>query len=156
MSNTIDYAYAAFCEERFSLPTDELVAALERRMSAAFPDDYREFLLKYNGGFFSEPRIVSPNDDCPLDRLTFLSGIAASRPVAELTWPPELGLFDDNDPPQIVPIGYTLMGNLIFLITHPDDRGCIGLKKAWSDESFFLADGIESFFALLTEPPLDE
>lgn len=155
MSATIDYAYAAFCEERFPLPTEEQVAALERRMGVAFPADYRDFLIEYNGGLFTEPSIVPPDDDCPVDGLTFLNGIAATHPTAELATPAELGTFDDNDPPQIVPIGYTLMGNLIFLVTHPDDRGWIGLKKAWSDQSFFLADGIEDFFGLLTEPPRD-
>lgn len=156
MSSMIDYAYAAFCEERFPLATEEQVAALERRMGVAFPGDYRDFVIEYNGGLFSEPRIVPPDDDCPLDRLTFLNGIGATHPTAELATPAELSMFDDNDPPQIVPIGYTLMGNLLFLITHPENRGYIGLKKAWSDESFFLADGIEGFFALLTAPPPDE
>jgi hypothetical protein len=64
----------------------------------------------------------------------------------------DLALFNENDPPQILPIGYTLMGNLIFLITHPEDQGVIGLKKASSDQSYFLAAGIEAFFDLLREP----
>jgi len=91
-------------------------------------------------------------EECPLDRLAFMSGIGATHSVAELASEADLALFDDNDPPQILPIGYTLMGNLIFLVTHPEDRGCIALKKAFSDEVYPLAEGIEEFFGLLREP----
>ena len=148
----IDTAYQSFCKKRFSLPSDSLVAELERKMGVVLPPDYRRFLLDYNGGYFTEPDIVPPSEDFPLDCLTFLSGIGASHRSAELGkgLPPDL--FDDNDPPQILPIGYTLMGNLLFLITHPEDNGSIGLKKAHSDKSFFLANGIEEFFGLLREP----
>jgi hypothetical protein len=149
---TIESAYEKFCQERFSLPTEEQVADLEERIGVSLPDDYREFLLAYNGGLFSEPDIVPPTEECPVDGLTFMRGIGATEPVAELARKRDLALFDDNDPPQVVPIGDTMMGNLILLITHPDERGCIVLKKAFSDQSFFLAEGIEEFFGLLREP----
>lgn len=55
----------------------------------------------------------------------------------------------------ILPVGYTLRGNLTFRVTHPEYRGGIGLKKAFSDQSFFLAVGVEEFFGLLREPPAD-
>ena len=150
--NAIESGYAEFCMTRFPQPSESQVANLERRIGVALPDDYRQFLREYNGGFFREPRIVPIVDGCPFDRLTRLSGIGASHPSAELASETDLSLFDDNDPPQILPIGYTLMGNLILLITHPEDNGCILLKKAFSDESFFLADGIEELFGQLREP----
>jgi len=153
--NSIALAYRKFCEERFPLPSEEEVAALEERIGIDLPPDYREFLLEYNGGFFTEPDIVPPSDDCPLDRLTVLHGIRATHSSAELASISWLTLFDDNDPPQILPIGYTLMGNLLFLVTHWERNGAIALKKAGSDDSFPLADGIEEFFGLLREPPAD-
>lgn len=152
---TIEAAYNLFCEERFPLPAETQVAALERRIKVSFPDDYRQFLVEYNGGFFTEPHIIVPIEECPLDRLTFLHGIGATDATAELASEADLALFDDNVPPQILPIGYTLMGNLILLITHVEDRGYILLKKAFSDDSFFLAEGIEEFFGLLHEPLYD-
>lgn len=153
--NNIEMAYSKFCEERFSLPTEKQVADLEQGLGIQLPPDYRQFLLQYNGGVFRTPSIIPPSKDCPEDGLKFLKGLAATYPCAELASEPDLTLFDDNDPPQILPIGNTLMGNLIFLITHPEDRGIIGLKKAFSDQSFFLASGIEEFFGLLREPTLE-
>jgi hypothetical protein len=154
--NTIERAYRAFGRERFPLPSENQVTDLEHRLRIELPPDYRQFLLSYNGGTFSEPRIVPAEGDCPLDRLRSLRGIGATFPEAEIASPASLAIFRDNDPPQVLPIGYTLMGNLIYLITHPKDRGCIGLKKAFSQQWFHLASGIEEFFGLLQEPPPDE
>src|SRR5262249_8861394 len=150
--NNIELAYRTFCKERFPLPSEKQVADLEQRLGMEFPSDYRRFILEYNGGIFEEPDIVPPNKDCPKDCLADMSGIGAKYPHAELASKADLALFDNNNPPRILPIGYTLMGNLIFLGTHANSRGRIGLKKASSADSFFLAPGIEEFFGLLREP----
>jgi hypothetical protein len=150
--STIDTAYAKFCVERFPLPTQAQVAAIEERIGVAFPDDYRAFLLNYNGGNFCEPDITPPVDECPLDGLRSLFGIGASHPYIELASESHLAIFTDNHPAQVVPIGDTSMGNLILLLTHPDGRGSIVLKKAFSQEYFLLARGIDEFFGLLREP----
>jgi hypothetical protein len=61
-------------------------------------------------------------------------------------------LFDDNDPPKILPIGDTPLGSLIILDTAPGEGcGTIYFKQAFGD-FYFLADGIEDFFDLLREP----
>jgi hypothetical protein len=151
----IDKAYSAFCKERFPLPSEEQLVALESRIGVPLPTDYRRFILQYNGGWFTEPEIVPLVRDCPLDCLTVMYGLGASDSSAELATAESLALFDDNEPPQVVPIGYTLMGNLLFLVTHPDNNGSIGLKIASSTKSFFLATGIVGFFELLRED-LDE
>ena len=153
--NKIRTAYDLFCEKRFPLPTEQQVADLEKRIGVSLPPDFRQFVLEYNGGVFTEPRIVPPSEDCPLDRLTVLDGIGASHHSCELASASSLSLFDDNDPPQIVPIGYTLMGNLLYLVTHPEGFGHIGLKKAFSDDSYYLASGIDEFFGLLRVPPTE-
>lgn len=153
--STIELAYREYCEERFPLPFEVELIDLERRIGVTLPVDYRQFLLEYNGGFFREPDIIPPVDGCPLDSLTFLSGIGATHPSAELASAQGLALLDDNNPPEVLPIGYTLMGNLILLITHPEDNGYIVLKKAFSAETFLLAEGIEEFFSLLHEPTED-
>jgi SMI1/KNR4 family protein SUKH-1 len=150
--NAIQSAYERFCKKRFPLPSEQQVAALERRIGVSLPEDYRRYILEFNGGWFTEPDIVPPIKECPLDCLDFMNGIAATHPCAELASAADLALFTDNDPIQLLPIGYTSMGHLIWLSTHPDDRGRIGLKKCSSDESFFLAKSIEGFFALVQEP----
>ena len=151
--NTIRAAYNAFCEERFPLPTGKAISDLETRIGVELPADYRQYLVEFNGGFFSEPEITPPLEECPADRLISMGGLGATDPAEELASEAALGMFDDNYPAQVLPIGSTLMGNLILLITHPEGRGCIVLKKAFSDDSFVLAEGIEEFFGLLREPP---
>lgn len=155
MNNIIQNAYEAFSRKRFPLPTESQVAGLEKRMRSRFPEDYRNFLLSFNGGYFNEPDIVPPDKECPEDRLTELYGINASEPSAELATPSSLSTFTDNDPPQIIPIGYTLMGNMLILINREEDRGYILLKKAWSQDYFTLASSIEEFFGLLRTPTDD-
>ena len=125
---------------------------LEQRIGVVFPDDYRRFLLEFNGGYFKEPEITPVGEGCPLDTLAMLFGIGASHWEAELCTPALMSLFDDNTPPKIVPIGSTGMGGLIILDTAPGDgRGEIYLKKAFGD-FYFLAEELEAFCNLLREP----
>ena len=89
---------------------------------------------------------------CPQDALKYLCGIGASLDNAELGESSTLMLFDDNVPPKIVPIGGTPMGGLIILDTAPGEgRGEIYYKQAFGD-FYWIAEGIEDFFALLREP----
>jgi hypothetical protein len=155
--NIIQAAYEAFCRTRFPLPSESQVADLERRLGVPLPPDYREFLLHYNGGYFTEPDIIPPEEGCPEIALSFLGGINATNPSAELCSPGGLtpAIFDDNDPPQMLPIGYTPMGNLLFMTVEPgaDDCGYIGVNVIYPpiDKAFPLAAGIEEFFGLLRE-----
>lgn len=152
----IERAYQSFAVERFALINENAIQALEQRIKVALPDDYREYLLQYNGGNFNEPSFRSPDGEGPSDALTFMHGIGAPMPLFELGREKDLAIWDDNEaffedgkPPEIVPIGYTLCGYFILLVTHPDDFGCI-LHRTF-EESFFLADGIGEFFELLGE-----
>jgi hypothetical protein len=148
---TIEYAYSRFSTKRFPVPSEAQLQALEQRIKLTFPDDYRRFVLEFNGGYFNEPDIVPVGEGCPPAILTFMCGIGASHEEAELGHISDLSLFDDNDPPKIVPIGGTPMGNLIILDTAPGEgRGTIYLKQAFGD-FHYLADGIEDFFGLLRE-----
>ena len=148
----IQAAYDRFSAERFPTPDEAQVAELEQRIGVRFPDDYRRFLLGFNGGYFKEPEITPVGEGCPLDTLEILFGIGASHWEAELCTTATMGSFDDNSPPKIVPIGRTGMGGLIILDTAPGEgRGSIFLKKAFGD-FYFLVEELEAFFALLREP----
>ncbi len=149
---TIEDAYRKFSTKRFPLPSESQLDELEQRIGVTFADDYRRFLLEFNGGYFSEPEIAPVGEGCPPSLLTCLYGIGASHSSAELARPSDLGLFDGNDPPKIVPIGDTPMGSLIVLLTEPEGRGAIFLKQAYGD-FYYLTDGIEEFFELLRDPP---
>lgn len=149
---TIENAYVRFAKERFPLPSEGQLAELEREIGVRFADDYRKFILEFNGGYFKCPEITPIGEGCPLETLAFLFGIAASHPEAELGRPDRTALFDDNEPPKIIPIGSTGMGGLIILDTAPGDgQGAIFLKQAFGG-FHYLVDGIEAFLALLREP----
>ncbi len=149
--NIIDNAYRRYSTERFRLPSDAQLTELESQINGTLPDDYRQFILQFNGGYFREPTIEPVSEGCPADALTYLHGIGAPHWSAELGYPTTLSLFEDNDPPQILPIGGTAMGGLVVMFVTGDEIGWISLKEAYGD-IYFLADGIEEFFSLLREP----
>jgi hypothetical protein len=53
----IDDVFAHLVTERFPLPTEKDVENLEARIKCRSPENYRQFLLDYNGGFFNDPEI---------------------------------------------------------------------------------------------------
>ena len=106
----IQTAYDRFCIERFPLPSEDGLQELEQKIGIVFPDDYRRFILDFNGGYFNEPEIAVGKDP-PHDVLTFLCGLNSSHEEAELGG--YLPLFTDNDPPKVFPLGGTPLGGLI-------------------------------------------
>ena len=60
-------------------------------------------------------------------------------------------LFDDNEPPIILPIGSTGIGGLILMITEAEGQGSIFLKQPFGD-FYYLTETLEEFFGLLHEP----
>jgi hypothetical protein len=144
---SIDIVYKKYLEEPFACPDVARVEELESQLQVTLPVDYREFLLQYNGGFFLEPEFRGPDENCPVDQLTYLHGLGATHPSAELGKRRDIAIIDDNLPVKLLPIGYTLMGNFIVLATREVDRGVILLKtfRDWH----FLSDDIFRFFTLL-------
>jgi len=146
---SIKYAYARFCEERFPLPTQKDIDHLEERLCTALPDAMREFLLEFNGGYFNEPLIIPPYDDDPVTYLNSLYGIKATLSCAEIAT--DLWVVSDyveGERVEILPIGTTTMGWLILLDLGKEQFGEIYLRSF--DETFWLAEGIEEFFELLS------
>ena len=77
------------------------------------------------------------------DGTEFTSFVQAPGPTED-----DLALFEENDPPVILPIGDTPMNSLIILELAGDSAGSILLKVAFGD-FYYLASGIEEFFTLL-------
>ncbi len=82
--DSIESAYQQFCRERFPRPTESEVAALEAKINVRFPDDFRRFLLEYNGGYFNDPAITPTTEGCPEDALIFICGLHASHEEADI------------------------------------------------------------------------
>jgi hypothetical protein len=148
----IDHAYSRWCDNRFATPTEQDILDLEERISARLPDHYREFLLGWNGGIFKEPRIIGGQEDHPVESLVYLSGIHASVQIAELGNKRDLALFDDNEPPIIMPIGATRTGCLLMIttVTGETDDGVVFLRTI-GQENFYLCDSMVEFFLLLND-----
>lgn len=155
---TIQRVYDKFCKTRFQLPSEDEVNALERKLLIRFPEEYRHFLLEFNGGFFSDAPIILPE---PItvewrdglithtqDGLTNMFGFHCTLPCAELGKRSDLSLFEKNEPLQLLPIGYTSLGSLLLLDLLPEYLGNILLK--FPDEAAFtVAADIDDFFDLI-------
>ncbi len=149
-TNDIERVYQKYVRKRFSLPTEKEVAALEERINAKFPPEYRWFLLRYNGGWFKENSLENFDDRISGRCVDCLYGIKAGHESAELGNRADMALFDDNDPPQIVIIGNTVMNQLIVLGVHPENYGEIYFKTF--TEFIFMTDSLEEFFGMISDP----
>lgn len=166
---TIDSIYSTCCEDRFPLPTDDEVAALEKRLKLRFPKEYRAFLLKYNGGRFSyslasivfpEPLTVVWRDGKVThdsDGLESMCGFHPTHPTDELGRAFDINLFDGNDPIQLLVIGRTVTGSLLLMDMLPGAEGEI-LIKFPNEYAYTIADNINEFFRLIdpTFKPIDD
>lgn len=150
--STIADAYRAYCSERFSLPSEADITALEERIQIKFPPEYRSYLMEYNGGVFARPLIAVAENPDLVDQLRAMKGIHAPHDIAELCRPRDLALFDQDKPIEVISIGYTAMNYLVTLIVdlEREDYGCVFLKTF--TEWYFLAETLSDFFALLHGP----
>ncbi|MDB5387263.1 MAG: / family [Planctomycetaceae bacterium] len=153
--STIEKAYRDFCTKRFPLPSSKEISKFEEKIGVGLPPEYRSFIEEFNGGDFALPKIESSGEPCPTDRLRHMSGIGATHESAELGRLPDLQLFGDVHHPEVLPIGRTIMNYFILLVIAPggEDYGWV-LLRTFTD-SFFLAENIEEFFGLLSEPIFD-
>lgn len=155
---TVKEVYARFCTTRFPLPKENEIELLEGRLEIRFPDRYREYLMSFNGGFFSNAEIVFPE---PItiqwrdgeathkqNSLKQMFGFHSSHPYAEIGRETDINLFDDNNPIQLLPIGRTGMGSLLLIDILEGHVGEI-LIKFPSDGAYPIADNIDEFFELI-------
>ncbi len=155
---TIAEVYELCCTQRFPLPTEAEIAALERRLKIQFPLDYRGYLAQFNGGAFRDARIVFPEPITVTwrdglvthieDDLDEMHGLHATFKSGELGKQSDLSLFENNDPIQLLPIGYTAVGCLLLLDLYPGNEGEI-LIKFPNEKAYQIADDIGAFFSLI-------
>ena len=105
-------------------PIDEAtLAAVEARLDVRFPDDYRQFLLRTNGGEF--PFTVSTTDDLADPKgadLDYFHCVAKgqSSDIEE-----EFSLVKDRMPPGHAPIAGNGSGDMILIMATGPDAGAI-------------------------------
>jgi cell wall assembly regulator SMI1 len=103
----------------FEPVTEEKILALEERLKARLPPDYREFLLAHNGGSV-EPDVFFISPAQGESSLTILFGITSTK--AYDLWDNALDAYEDMDR-TILPIGEDPGGNQVYLSLHPETYG---------------------------------
>lgn len=159
--NVIEEIHKLCCSDPFPLPTAEQVQALQNRWDISFPENYRAYLVRYNGGFFDGPIIRLPEPITVQWRdglvthhelaLDTLYGLCATHRSAELGSESSVNTFDDNDPVQLLPIGYTASGCMLLMDFYPGLEGNI-LVKFPSEKAYKIAEDFDQFLSLLVIP----
>jgi hypothetical protein len=124
-----------------SLPVEQEVAIFESALGHRLPADYREFLLRYNGGVCELKNIIEPLDGyvCDLFGLHAQEVAGFMRLRLPSDWQAEWGELPSN----LLPIGEVDSGDMIALrfmptqsevviIDHESDR----LRVELTEESF--------------------
>jgi SMI1-KNR4 cell-wall len=147
----ISECYEKYCEIRFPLPSEEAIRSFENTVDVVLPESYRKFLADYNGGKFSEPSFSAEwDDEVQGDRLSILYGLNQEVPGRSLTDKSLLAIYPAS-PRKVLPIGHTMMNNLLLLVTDVNDSefGTVLMKPAWIEWTWIIADDIYDFFSLI-------
>jgi hypothetical protein len=139
----------------FNPPADEArVVALETRLGTRLPEEYRQFLLDFNGGrpspaCFKLALRAGPYTDSMVD--WFLSVHVADKSNIDTV----LGWLENRKPPVLLPIAIDPGGNIVMLGIKGDVRGKVyfwhqdyepGNDHDWSNIDL-IADSFDAFMS---------
>ena len=115
----------------FGKLTSEKLMEFEQAYKLKLPDDYRLFLLTYNGGSPS-PEVVDfiEHGKKQSDIVNYLCGIHEGEYWASLEW--HMEMFKQRIPAGFIPFGYDPGGNLFLLGTNDEN---IGKVYFWDHEN---------------------
>ena len=105
----------------FRLPSVAEIEAAERSLGVTLPDDYKQFLLAYNGGR-PEPNCFSVKDRGDA-LVNMLFGVRDSQTRFDLARELELATELDPLPDGFIAVGNDPGGNSLLLSTAGSDRG---------------------------------
>ena len=107
---------------RFGGLTLEKLKEFEQTFGIKLPDDYRSFLLKYNGGV-PEPGIVDfiEHGENQSDVVNYLCGIHSGEYWASLEW--YMDMYKGRIPAGFIPFGYDPGGNLYLISVEGEHPG---------------------------------
>jgi cell wall assembly regulator SMI1 len=138
------------------------VAELERVLGAELPRDYREFLVRYDGGYPEKHDYVLP--EAVKQRCPWLGDVVGvqeffgirGRSPASVTLPMLMQAEDAYRPPNALPIGIDPGGNEFLLSLEESSRGAIFFldhDRNWNmlSECVHLASSFDEFFNSLIE-----
>jgi len=101
--------------------TEKRLSNFERELGATLPIEYRQFLLKFNGGSpFPDTVEIKGMPESPTDVLEFF-GVDAFDESSDLMWNKDT--FSDRVPAQMLPIACDSGGGLFCLLLAGEDSG---------------------------------
>jgi hypothetical protein len=110
-------------EVRGPVITEYDVLRFEQAVGCRLPEDYREFLLIFNGGQTSLDQVVFPIDDSGNDTTILNSFCKLNSPQGNLEKTHDRLKNDDEFPRDLLVIGYDDGGSRVCLVIHGDRRG---------------------------------
>jgi hypothetical protein len=133
----------------------------ETKLGVSFPEDYKQFLLTYNGGIPYPQRVKIPNTNHTV-LLDFFYGIMKVPDCRDLTYAYRIS--KDDLPEGVIPIGHDPGGNPFFLWTVGDQRGYVYFwdRRSFFSESidstdvYYLAESFTSLLASLCDTDYSE
>lgn len=158
-------------EESRTPLTNARLAALEKKLGISLPAQYRQFLLKHNGGHpnracFHYKHLRGPYTD---SEVTQFLAVTRSRTYNFEQLFQLLKVQNKWLPDNLVPIADDAFGNSVCISVAGDDRGAIYFREAelvhvdfdnldepdiW-DGIFLIADTFDEFLRGLTDKPRD-
>ena len=132
-----------------SLPAPQDVAAFESTLGYELPADYREFLLRYNGGVCELKNIIVPVSGylCDLYSL-FPDGFSTDLMKLRLPSSDELTELWGALPPNLLPIGEVDSGDMIAI--RFDEGGAAIVVISHEDDALSVVHAEASFTDLLS------
>jgi cell wall assembly regulator SMI1 len=104
---------------KFESITEEDILSLEKQLKSRLPQDYRDFLLAYNGGS-PNPNVFFISQEQQESNLSILFGITSKK--AYDLWTNALDAYEDMER-TVMPIGEDPGGNQIYMSLHSDTYG---------------------------------
>lgn len=140
---------------------DSEIIDLENQLAVSLPPDYTAFLREYNGGF-PQPNVFTIKGFSLDNRgvLAFFFGVEQGEP---LDLADNKSIFRNRVPPELLPVGADVFGNLICLAVSGPNRGKVywWFHEEEADEGepptydniYFVADSFSDLLNNLTELP---
>jgi hypothetical protein len=148
-------AYKSTVESKHPSIDQSVIDEYESRTGVSLPDDYRKFLLLYNGGIPAPQQAAIPKSKHSV-LVDYLYGILPKRSRCDLEY--EANRMSEHLPTGFIVIGHDPGGNAYLLATKGKDRGHVyfwdkrGLpSKNESGNTFWLAESITSLLNSLYE-----
>lgn len=140
--------YGRIVDSKHPSIDESVIDAYESRTGINLPDEYRKFLLLYNGGIPTPQHADIPKTKHSV-LVDYLYGILPKRSRCDLEY--EAERMSEHLPTGFIVIGHDPGGNAYLLATKGKERGRVYfwdkrglLSKNESGNTFWMADGISA------------